>query len=120
MTQTHGPLDVRPEQKNSEFHVSKAREAGAYTVPESVDGGASKSGFCISIGMFWGPRIVEPVEPRIGAGTMSVALGLHKTSLGSSLARITVELGIADDEVEVPTGSELPEPDAAGAAVTDK
>ena len=34
--------------------------------PWSVDGDARRDGFCSSRGMFWGPRIVPPVGPRIG------------------------------------------------------
>jgi hypothetical protein len=48
----------------------------------------------------------------MGAGMVSVISGLQSASLGSSLARTTVELGTAEDDIEVP-------PKAAGAASTD-
>ena len=65
-----------------------------YMLPASVVGGARISGFCWSIGIFSGPRIVAPREPRIG-WTSSVVVTFHSMKLGSSLASGTVKVGEA-------------------------
>ena len=63
-------------------------------LPASVVGGARISGFCWSIGIFSGPRIVAPREPRIG-WTSSVVVTFHSMKLGSSLASGIVKVGEA-------------------------
>jgi hypothetical protein len=70
-----------------------------YIDPASVVGGARRSGFCLSIGMFCGPRIMAPKDPLIGSGVDFVSIG-HRTLLGSSLASTTVELGLRAEETE--------------------
>lgn len=58
-------------------------------LPLSVVGGASRSGFCLSMSKLEGPRIEAPKEPRIASGSVSV-LGSHRGSLGLLLAKGTV------------------------------
>lgn len=69
---------------------------GSFThmLPASVVGGARISGFCWSIGIFWGPMIVAPRDPRMG-WTSSVVVTFHSIWFGSSLASGTVKLGVA-------------------------
>lgn len=62
---------------------------GTHIVPESVVGGASRSGFCWSMDTSCGPRIVLPSEPRWGWG-VPCEFGDHKTGFGSSGANGTV------------------------------
>ena len=97
-----GPLGVRTAMKRRrKCQPSRlqrnSRRHGTYTLPESVEGGASRSGFCNAIGMFWGPKIFEPRVPRIPSG-WDVESSVHKTPFGSSLAKGTVsDAGRADD-----------------------
>jgi len=51
-------------------------------LPWSVLGGASKSGFCLSMGTFNGPKSFAPKKPRIGSGC-SVVSSFHKGRPGS-------------------------------------
>ncbi len=53
-------------------------------LPWSVVGPASRSGFCLSMGTFNGPKILAPSVPRIGSGC-SVVLSSHKGKFGSRL-----------------------------------
>lgn len=71
----------------------------ANTLPESVLGGAKKSGFCLSISKSCGPIIVAPREPRTAWGSVFVS-ELHSTPLGSSLAYGTVGVASGTSMVE--------------------
>lgn len=72
-----------------------------YRLPESVVGGARRSGFCCSKGMLEGPRIVAPSDSLIGTG--SPESRLQRGELGSVLANGTV--AVASTAEEVPDGA---------------
>ena len=68
-------------------------------MPWSVVGGASKSGFCWSMAMFCGPRIVAPSEPRMGC-TSAVVSGFHIMPFARSEAYATVAVAAGADVVD--------------------
>ena len=93
----------------------------AYTVPASVDGGASRSAFCSSRGIFCGPRILLPNVPRWASGVMSVDASVHNTPFGSSGAGATVAEtgGALAGELRETSETAAAEEDAKGAACTE-
>ena len=70
-----------------------------YTEPESVVGGASKSGFSRSSHLFCGPSTVAPSEPRIASGVISSSSD-QAGSLGSSLAYGNVAVASGAEAVD--------------------
>ncbi len=71
-----------------------------HMLPESVEGGAKRSGFWRAIGTFCGPMIVAPKPPRIAWGLV-VESSDQRTPFGSSVAYGTVsDAGRADDVPE--------------------
>ena len=70
-----------------------------YTEPESVVGGARKSGFSRSSHLFCGPSTVAPSEPRIASGVMSSSSD-QAGSLGSSLAYGNVAVASGAETVD--------------------
>jgi len=63
-----------------------------YTAPWSVEGGARKSGFSLSMPSSVGPRSVAPREPRMGCG-LPWKFESQSGSLGSRLIGGTVAVG---------------------------
>ena len=80
---------------------TKFRNERTHTLPESVVGGARRSGFCSSSGTLCGPRSVAPSVPRSPCGVL-VEVSFHSTPFGSSLAYGTVWDAVAAEDVLVP------------------
>lgn len=80
-------------------------KTNTYTEPWSVVGGASRSGFWMSIHLFCGPRTVAPSPPRIASGFTLSSSWFHAGPLGSSLAYGNVAEGSAAVAAEVGDGA---------------
>ena len=87
MTEAHGPLRVTAVMRDDMSFLSSLNQHDTHTVPASVVGGASMSGFCMEIGTFWGPSMLAPSALRSGCGLSLVAAGFHMKRFGLLLAR---------------------------------
>jgi hypothetical protein len=103
VTQTEGPFCVRTGKLCEWLECANYECYTAHRLPWSVVGGAKKSGFCLSMGSFVGPKMGAPREPRIASG-FTVVDSLYDGKFGFSEMRGTVsEAGTALPAV-VPVG----------------
>ena len=98
MAHAEGPFCITSATTYQQRHKSY-NGTDAYTVPASVDGGARKSAFSRSTGMFWGPSMLAPSDPRIASGTM-LLVSVQSRPLESSDANATVALAGAKDTTD--------------------
>lgn len=117
LAKAHGPFGIAA-RHNGEMSIdSKEPHMNTYTVPWSVVGGASRSGFCWSIATFCGPSMFAPKLPRMGATSSSVPTS-HIIALALSDAYGMVGVALAADSA-VEAGAAATKPESSTAQTTD-
>jgi len=118
VAQAERPFCVGAIEKKYQFEIRLDDGMQIYTLPWSVEGGARRSGFSLTMASSVGPRSVAPREPRMGCG-LPWKLESQSGPLGSRLIEGTVAVDWAAELAGVAFEPDAAPTPIAGAELTN-